>query len=61
MKHKICTVNLSFQKFKNLLSSIKIQAEKGKNLKLAWSKFWKKIILILDNNLIYPKIKKYSI
>jgi len=32
IKHKICTVNLSFQKSKNVLSSIKIQAEKGKNL-----------------------------
>jgi len=32
MKHKICTVKLSFQKSKNMLSSIKIQAGKGKNL-----------------------------
>jgi len=32
IKHKICIMNLSFQKSKNMLSSIKIQAEKGKNL-----------------------------
>jgi len=32
-------MNLSFQKSKNMLSRIKIQAGKGKNLKLApWSK-----------------------
>jgi len=30
-KQKICTINLSFQNTKNMLSSIKIQGEKGKN------------------------------
>jgi len=32
IKQKICTMNFSFQKVKNMLSSIKIQAGKGKNL-----------------------------
>jgi len=35
-------VNLSLQKSKNMLSTIKIHAEKGKNLKLApWTKLKK--------------------
>jgi len=43
-------MNLSFQKLKNMPSSIKIQGEKGKNLLLIpWSKFWEKIHQFLDN------------
>jgi len=34
MKHIIITMNLSFQKSKNILSSIKTQGKKGKYLKL---------------------------
>jgi len=41
---------LSFQKFKSMLSNIKIQGEKGKKLKLIpWSKFQKRNPSVLDN------------
>jgi len=32
IKHKICTMDLSFQNTKNMLPSIKIQGENGKKL-----------------------------
>jgi len=47
-------MDLSFQTTKNILSSIKIQGENGKNYSLPPGQFFL-MLVFLDNQILYPK------
>jgi len=48
-------MDLSFQTTKNILSSIKIQGENGKNYSLPPGQFFL-MLVFLENQILYPKI-----
>jgi len=52
------TINLSFQKSKNMLSILNIQGEKGKNYKLREEK--KLILHFGAQKFLFSKILKYA-
>jgi len=54
-------MDLSFQNTKNMLSSIKIKGENGKNYSLPPGQFKEKMLVFLDNQILFPKTLKYSI
>jgi len=50
IKHKMCKMDLSFQNTKNMVSSIKIQGENGKNYSLPLRQFFLNACIFRQTN-----------
>jgi len=61
IKHKICTIDLSFQNTKNMLFSIKIQGENVKKLKLATWIIFLNVCIFRQSNPLSKNLKIFHL